>query len=167
MPVERGGEREVAIDVALLDHRKHRVAAAVEILVQSFVERPKPALDGTQQEDVEIAVECRIPKSDNVSIGWECRDAVDPFLCRNQLELGLEYNSGRAPRVKNETHVVAGEHQDPRGFFYGHDSERLDDPRIANDAMTDGADACKAATEIASDRGRSHGRWIHHQLLAG
>jgi hypothetical protein len=68
--------------------------------------------------------------------------------------------------VKHETHVVAGERQDPRGFFYGHDSERLDHPGIANDAMTDGADACKAATEIASNRGRSHSRWIHHQLPA-
>src|SRR5262249_8657914 len=111
MPIERGGEREVAINVALLDHRKHRVAAAVEILVQSLVERPKPALDGTQQEDVEIAVECRIPKSDNVSISRECRDAIDPLLRRNQLELGLEHDPGRTPGVKNETHVVAGERQ--------------------------------------------------------
>src|ERR1700730_5633826 len=167
MPVERGGEREVAIDVALLDHRKHRVAAAVEILVQSLVERPKPALDGTQQEDVEIAVECRIPKSDNVSISRECRDAIDPFLRRNQLELGLEYDSGRAPGVKNETHVVAGERQNPRGLLDRHNSNRLDHYGIENADVTDGDNGRKAATEIASDRGRSHGRRIHHQLLAG
>src|ERR1700751_1564119 len=163
MPVERGGEREVAIDVALLDHRKHRVAAAVEILVQSLVERSKPALDGTQQKDVEIAVECRISKSDNVSISWECRDAIDPFLRRNQLELGLEHDPGRTPGVKNETHVVAGERQNPRRLLDGHNSNGLDHSGIANDAVTDGADARKAATEITSDRGRSHGRSIHHQ----
>src|SRR5262252_9427366 len=124
------------------------------------------AIDGAQQEDVEIAVECRIPKSDNVSISWECRDAIDPFLRRNQRELGLEHDPGRTPGVKNETHVVAGERQNPRGFLDGHNSNRLDHSGIANDAVTDGANARKAATEITSDRGRSHGRRIHHQLLA-
>src|SRR5262245_1200130 len=139
MPVERGGEREIAIECDLLGHRKHRVAAAVEILVESLVERPKPALDGAQQEDVEIAVERRIPKSDNVSISWECRDAIDPFLRRDQLELGLEHNSGRAPGVTNETHVVAGERQNPRGLLDGRNSKSLDHSGIANDAVTDGA----------------------------
>src|SRR5262249_56058797 len=94
---ENGGEGEEGMDVALLEHRKHRVAAAVEILVQSLVERPKPALDGTQQEDVEIAVECRIPKSDNVSISWECRDAIDPFLRRYHPELDLEHDPRSPP----------------------------------------------------------------------
>src|SRR5215468_6510790 len=166
MPVERGGEREVAIDVAFLDHRKHRVAAAVEILVQSLVERPKPSLDGTQQEDVEIAVECRIPKSDNVSISWECRDAIDPFLRRNQLELGLEHDPGRTPGVKNETHVVARERQNSRRLLDGHNSNGLDHSGIANDAVTVLVYKQKTASEITSDRGRSHGRRIHHQLLA-
>src|SRR4029077_11631493 len=100
MPVERGGEREVAIDVAFLDHRKHRVAAAVEILQQSLVERPKPALDGAQQENVEIAAECSIPKSDTVSMSWDCCDAIYPFLRRGHLEVGLEHDPGRAPGVK-------------------------------------------------------------------
>src|SRR5262245_38990696 len=119
MPVEHGCEREVAIDVARLDHLKHSGAAAVAILVQSLVERLKPALDGTQQEDIEIAVECRIPKSDNVSISWECRDAVDPFLRRNQLELGLQHDPGRASGVKDETQVVAGVRQNGRGRAVG------------------------------------------------
>jgi len=50
LPIVRGGEREVAIDVARLDHREHRVASAVEILAQPLVIRRKPALDRAQQE---------------------------------------------------------------------------------------------------------------------
>src|SRR5262249_30087498 len=93
------------------------------------------------------------PKSDNVSISWECRDAVDPFLRRNQLELGLQHDPGRAPGVKNETHVVAGERQNPRGLLDGHNSNRLDHSGIANDAVTDGANARKGRP------GDTLGRW--------
>ena len=166
MAIEPGSERKITLDVALLDHGEHRVAAAVEIRVEPLVVGRKPAFDCAQQEDVEIAVECRIAEGDNIRIGRKGGDAVDPCLRRNKLELRLDDDSGRAPGVKNEPRIVAGERHDARGFLYGHDSEQLDHPGIADDPMANGADARKAACEIASDCGRSHGRGVHHQLLA-
>src|SRR5438874_1495053 len=75
MAIEPGSERKITLDVALLDHGEHRVAAAVEIRVEPLVVGRKPTFDCAQQEDVEIAVECRIAEGDNILIGRKGGDA--------------------------------------------------------------------------------------------
>ena len=69
LPVEFACQRKEPLDVAVLDHGEHGVAAAVEIGVQSLVERCKTALDGAEQEYVEVTLEARVSKRDHVAVG--------------------------------------------------------------------------------------------------
>ena len=142
------------------------MAAAVEIGVQSLVKRCKTPLDRAQQEYVEVAIEGGVAERNHVPVAWEGRDAVDPLFRRDELELRFQDNSCRSPGVKYKTHIIARESENARILFDRHDLQRLDHARIANDAVTNGADARKAAAEIAADGRNLHGRGIHHELLS-
>src|SRR5262249_23236540 len=126
-----GGQIKKSTNVALLNHREHGVPATIEIRGQPFVEGSEALLDRAQQENIEVACKRGIAEADDVAIGRECGDAVDPRLGGNKLEFRLQNDPSRSPGMEDEADIIAFQGEDPRLFFNRHYVERLDHAGIA------------------------------------